>query len=140
MAIQKTATVGNRLVLLSAFVHFSQFHQSQPYIKLCNMMNLRFFGENHKNLLTFTGCFCHCTTLNFIFLREPFLFCSGVAIISSEIMPFSENLYENDSCRPNSGGSGKEPYECSNSYRFLQGKYDLHAGGFERRHRDQTCL
>lgn len=54
MAIQKTATVGNRLVLLSAFVHFSQFHQSQPYIKLCNMMNLRFFGENHKNLLTFT--------------------------------------------------------------------------------------
>lgn len=54
MAIQKTATVGNRLVLLSAFVHLSQFHQSQPYIKLCNMMNLRFFGENHKNLLTFT--------------------------------------------------------------------------------------
>lgn len=57
MAIQKTATVGNRLVLLSAFVHFSQFHQSQPYIKLCNMMNLRFFGENHKNLLTFTNYF-----------------------------------------------------------------------------------
>ena len=57
MAIQKTATVGNRLVLLSAFVHFSQFHQSQPYIKLCNMMNLRFFGENHKNLLTFTRIF-----------------------------------------------------------------------------------
>lgn len=55
MAIQKTATVGNRLVLLSAFVHFSQFHQSQPYIKLCNMMNLRFSGENHKNLLTFTN-------------------------------------------------------------------------------------
>lgn len=57
MAIQKTATVGNRLVLLSAFVHLSQFHQSQPYIKLCNMMNLRFFGENHKNLLTFTKNF-----------------------------------------------------------------------------------
>ena len=57
MAIQKTATVGNRLVLLSAFVHLSQFHQSQPYIKLCNMMNLRFFGENHKNLLTFTEIF-----------------------------------------------------------------------------------
>lgn len=39
------------------FVHLSQFHQSQPYIKLCNMMNLRFFGENHKNLLTFTKNF-----------------------------------------------------------------------------------
>ena len=61
MAIQKTATVGNRLVLLSAFVHFSQFHQSQPYIKLCNMMNLRFFGENHKNLLTFTIIHILCT-------------------------------------------------------------------------------
>lgn len=60
MAIQKTATVGNRLVLLSAFVHLSQFHQSQPYIKLCNMMNLRFFGENHKNLLTFTKNFIFC--------------------------------------------------------------------------------
>ncbi len=61
MAIQKTATIGNRLVLLFVFVHLPQFRQSQPYIKLCNMMNLRFFGENHKNLLTFTLSIHICT-------------------------------------------------------------------------------